>query len=135
MRGRTGPRRGSRGPQSPRAPRVLVYLTTVIPVGIFSNMRARPLLRRRVVLAPDAFVEVIIWRVPRPVPPSTHGFKYRLAYVVGGECVVRYDNERGKGDHRHVGRLATRYRFSTPDRLMADFGEDIARWNHEHGRA
>jgi tRNA (Thr-GGU) A37 N-methylase len=47
---------------------------------------------------------------PQAVPPSTHAFKYRLAYVVGGECVLRYDNERGKGDHRHAGRLTARYR-------------------------
>ena len=98
-------------------------------------MRAAALMRRRVVLAPDAFAEVTIWRVPQPVPPSTHAFKCRLAYVVSGECVVRYDNERGKGDHRHIGTVNTRYAFSTPDRLMADFNADIERWNDEHGRS
>lgn len=98
-------------------------------------MKARPLLRRRVVLAPDAFVELVIWHVQEPVAPSTHEFKYRLAYVVAGTCVVRYDNERGKGDHRHLRDESTPYAFSTPDRLLADFGEDISRWNHEHGRA
>ncbi|MCP5110120.1 MAG: hypothetical protein GY953_04720 [bacterium] len=80
-------------------------------------MGAELLLRQRVVVAADAFVELVIWRVPEPVPPSTHEFKYGLAYVVGGRCVLRYDNERGKGDH-----------------LMADFEADIARWNDEHGR-
>ena len=98
-------------------------------------MRVTALMRRRVVLAPDAFAEVTIWRVPQPVPPSAHGFKYRLAYVVRGECVVRYDNERGKGDHRHVGTVTTPYAFSTPDQLMADFNADIKRWNDEHGRS
>ena len=98
-------------------------------------MRATALMRRRVVLAPDAFAEVTIWRVPQPVPPSAHAFKYRLAYVVGGECVVRYDNERGKGDHRHVGTVTTPYAFSTPDRLTADFDADIRRWNDKHGRS
>lgn len=98
-------------------------------------MRATALMHRHVVLAPDAFVEVIIWRVPQPVSPSAHLFKYRLAYVVAGECVLRYDNERGKGDHRHVGPVTTTYVFSTPDRLMADFNADIARWNHEHSRS
>jgi hypothetical protein len=38
-------------------------------------------------------VEIVIWRVPRPVPPSGHPFKYRLVYVAGGERVVGYDNE------------------------------------------
>lgn len=95
-------------------------------------MRATALMHRRVVLAPDAFAEVTIWRLPQPVLPSAHAFKYRFAYVVGGECVVRYDNERGKGDHRHVGTVTTPYAFSTPDRLMADFNTDIERWNDEH---
>lgn len=98
-------------------------------------MRAVALMQRRVVLAPDEFVEVNIWRVPRPVPPSKHTFKYRLAYVVAGLCVLRYDNERGKGDHRHLGTVNTPYVFSSPKQLMADFNTDIARWNHEHSRS
>jgi len=115
--------------------RALETLTTRPAVGIISNMRTGALMRRRVVLAPDAFVEVAIWRLSRPVPPSEHGFKYRLDYVVADQCVVRYDNERGKGDHRHVGAATMPYTFSTPDQLMADFSADIARWNDEHGRS
>lgn len=102
---------------------------------MFSNMKALVLVRRRVVLATDAFAEVVVWQVPEPVSSSGHLFKYRLAYVVKGECVVRYDNERGKGDHRHFGAEESRYAFSTPDRLMLDFGADIERWNDEHGRS
>ncbi|NJN82922.1 MAG: hypothetical protein HC802_12015 [Caldilineaceae bacterium] len=86
-------------------------------------------------VAADAFVEVVIWRVPQPVPPSTHEFKYRLGYVVGGLCVLRYDNERGKGDHRHTETTEELYAFSKPDQWMADFEADVARWNHEHGRS
>ena len=97
-----------------------------------SSMKATPIVRRRVVLSADAFVEVAVWRVPEPVPPCGHFFKYRLAYVVKGECVVRYDNERGKGDHRHVIDREFDYAFSTPDQLMLDFNADIARWNREH---
>lgn len=98
-------------------------------------MKAVALVRRRVVVAADAFVEVVIWRLPGPVPPSTRQFKYRLAYVVGGRCVLRYDNEREKGDHRHAELAEEPYIFSTADQLMADFEADIARWNHEHGRS
>jgi len=98
-------------------------------------MKAVALIRRRIVLAEDAFAEVAIWRVSQPVSPSRHGFKYRLAYVVASQCVLRYDNERGKGDHRHVGTVEAPYVFSTADQLMADFKADIARWNHEHGRS
>jgi hypothetical protein len=94
-----------------------------------------PLIRRRVVLAPDAFAEVAVWRVPEPVPPSERPFKYRLAYVVGGECVLRYDNERGKGDHRHLAGQELDYLFSTPEQLMLDFNADISRWNHENSHS
>ena len=106
-----------------------------MPIVIVSNMKAIALIRRRVVLAVDTFVEIAVWRVSQPIPPSVHEFKYRLAYVVAGQCVLRYDNERGKGDHWHVGTVEAPYTFSTPDQLMADFNADIARWNHEHGRS
>ena len=102
---------------------------------MLSNMKAIPLIRRRVVLASDAFAEVAVWRVPEPVPPSEHAFKYRLAYVVQGQCVLRYDNERGKGDHRHFGSEESNYPFTSPDQFMLDFNTDIARWNHAHGRS
>ncbi len=100
-----------------------------------SNMKATLLVRRRVVLALDAFAEIVVWQVPQPVQPSVHSFRYRLAYIVGDTCVVRYDNERGKGDHRHYGKTEEPYGFSTPDRLMSDFAADVARWNRENGRA
>lgn len=76
----------------------------------------------------DGFVELKVWRVPRPVPGSAHRYKYSLAYVVRGVCVVRYDNEAGKGDHRHVGGREMAYRFSTIDRLLDDFWSDVGRW-------
>jgi Family of unknown function (DUF6516) len=94
-------------------------------------MKASLLVRTRIVYSGRAFAELVLWRVPSAVPGSTHEFKYRLAYVVDSVCVVRYDNEVGKGDHRHFGTLETPYEFSTPDELMADFQADIARWNDE----
>ena len=98
-------------------------------------MKTVALVRRRVVLATDAFAEIVVWRLPQPMPPSRHPFKYRLAYVVAGKCVLRYDNELGKGDHRHAGAAESPYLFSTPEQLMMDFDADIARWNDEHGRS
>ena len=114
---------------------MLECLTTIALVVIVSNMKATALICRRVVLAVDAFVEIAVWRVSQPIPPSVHEFKYRLAYIVAGQCVLRYDNERGKGDHRHVGTASTAYAFSTPDQLMVDFDADMQRWNDEHGRS
>ena len=98
-------------------------------------MKAIALVRRRVVVAHDAFVEVVVWRLGQSVTPSRHRLKYRLAYVVGGQCVVLYDNERGKGDHRHFGAKQMPYVFSSPDQLMADFTTDMARWNRENRRS
>ncbi len=85
-------------------------------------------------LAVDAFVEIRVWRLPQPLPPSDHNYKYRLAYIVAGNCVLRYDNERGKGDHRHLGQEESPYFFSSPEQLLADFNREIMRWNHENGR-
>lgn len=98
-------------------------------------MKAVALLQRRVVVADDAFVELVVWRLDQTLPPSVHQLKYRLAYVVAGECVVLYDNERGKGDHRHFGKTQRPYDFSSTEKLVADFNSDIARWNRENGRA
>lgn len=94
-------------------------------------MKAELLLRERIILAESAFAEIRVWRVPSPVLGSAHEYKYALAYVVGGICVLRYDNEAGKGDHRHLGSAETPYRFTTPERLLADFWEDVDRWRPE----
>lgn len=91
-------------------------------------MRAKLLVNRRIILAPDQFAEVVIWQVPKVLSGSSHLFKYRLAFVVSGKCVIRYDNESGKGDHRHIGERENAYEFVGLDQLMADFEQDIARW-------
>jgi hypothetical protein len=95
-------------------------------------MKATLMLRRRVADANGGFAEYVIWLLPKPVLPSTHAFKYRLAYVAGQKCVIRYDNELGKGDHRHFGARERPYSFSSPTQLIADFEADIARWNREN---
>ena len=95
-------------------------------------MRAVLLLRRRIAFSETAFAELVLWQLPKPMAGSTHHFKYRLAYVVDGVCVARYDNEVGKGDHRHFGEKERAYTFETPDKLIADFQRDIARWNREN---
>lgn len=97
-----------------------------------SNMRAAERLRTRVVLSQTAFAELVVWKVPVPLARSSHGCKYRLAYVVDGRCVVRYDNEAGKGDHRHFGGRERPYEFDSPEKLVADFERDMARWNREN---
>ena len=98
-------------------------------------MKAVQLVDTRIVYSELAFAELVLWRLPKPLKGSAHAFKYRLAYVVHGECVLRYDNEVGKGDHRHFGKKESAYAFTTPDQLIADFQKDIARWNHENSNS
>ena len=100
----------------------------MLGVIILSNVKAEPLLRERQILAEDAFIEMVVWRAPSPVPGSAHGFKVRLALVVNGVCTLRYDNEAGKGDHRHSGGEEAPYAFTTPAQLLADFWNDVDRW-------
>lgn len=73
----------------------------------------------------EGFIEVVIWNIPAPIPPSEHSYKYGLVYIVDGERVVGYDNERGKGDHKHLNDQELPYVFISPAQLMADFMEDI----------
>ncbi|MHB1691930.1 MAG: toxin-antitoxin system TumE family protein [Thiomonas sp.] len=94
--------------------------------------KAELVTRIRNVLREGGLVEMVIWRLPQPVPPSTHAFKYRLAYVVDGERVVGFDNERGKGDHKHVGALECPYQFVDVDRLIDDFQIEVETWNNAH---
>ena len=70
-------------------------------------------------------VEMIVWRVPTPITPSEHPFKYRLVFVHDGERVVGYDNERGKGDHKHIGKKEMPYQFVDEEQLLLDFWQDV----------
>jgi Family of unknown function (DUF6516) len=107
-------------------------LTTVKNVVNISNMKAVALVRTRIVYSPVAFAELVLWQLRSPMPGSTHHFKYRLAYVVQDVCVLRYDNEAGKGDHRHYRGKESAYAFTDPDKLIAAFQADIVRWNREN---
>lgn len=87
------------------------------------------LLHERIVLAGDVFAEIRIWQVPRAVRGSSHDLKYSLALVATGECVLRYDNEAGKGDHRHTeGGGEAAYTFRDADTLIADFWTEVDQW-------
>jgi hypothetical protein len=91
-------------------------------------MKAQQLLNERILQGDDAFVEMRGFKVPSPVPGSSHDLKYSLALIVAGVCVLRYDNESGKGDHRHIGEVETPYSFTTPASLIADFWLDVDQW-------
>ena len=107
-------------------------MTTGKAIGSIADMKATLLVRTRIIYSTKSFAELVLWELPIPVAGSGHRFKYRLAYVVEGRCVLRYDNETGKGDHRHYGQSESVYRFSSPQQLVADFERDIARWCREN---
>jgi hypothetical protein len=87
-------------------------------------MIAKPVLNERYIISEDTFAEMVVWRLPSPIPGSSHGFKYRLALVVNGRCVLRYDNETGKGDHKHMAKK----KFLIYQALLDDFWQDVDNW-------
>ena len=91
-------------------------------------MRATSIAALKEVRADGSVVEIVIWQVPEPVRPSPHAFKYRLYFGKDGLPRVRYDNERGKGDHRHVGDIEEVYAFDSLEKLLADFRSDVENW-------
>jgi hypothetical protein len=71
-------------------------------------------------------IQVVVWLLPDPLPGSSHCYKYRLHYQkADGADLIRDDNERGKGDHRHVGGEEEMYWFETVKKLIQDFYESI----------
>jgi hypothetical protein len=89
---------------------------------------AELLFDQRHTLNSRTFVEIVVWRLPRSVAGSIHSFKYRLALVIDDVCVLRYDNEAGKGDHRHLQDKEVPYSFVDLDTLMTDFWHDVEVW-------
>jgi hypothetical protein len=85
------------------------------------------------VYADGMIVEAVVWLLPEPVPPCTHRYKYRLFCGRAGERIIAFDNERGKGDHRHWLGTETRYEFMTLKQLLADFEALIKLERAPHG--
>lgn len=91
-------------------------------------MDAALLVRVKEVRDDGSIVEIVVWELPEPLLPSTHDYKYRLYFGAGGLSRVRYDNERGKGDHRHIGEEQYEYEFTSVEKLLKDFQGDVERW-------
>jgi len=106
---------------------VLFALTTGKNVVIMNNMKAVLIQKYREVLSDEAFYEIVLWHLPEPVPGSSHRYKYRFALVVRGKCVLRYDNERGKGDHRHMDGHEEPIVFADLKTLLRAFRDDMER--------
>ena len=94
---------------------------------IIDNMKAGKLHGDRSAVSNTAFVETVIWRVPDPLWARVT-IQYRLTLIEGGRCVLRYDNEAGKGDHKHYGRRQVAYNFTVIERLQSDFNTEVEEW-------
>jgi len=91
-------------------------------------VEAKLLYREKYLYADGAVREMVLWKLPWPTTTRPEGIKYRLHYGLrGGTCLVRYDNESGKGDHRHFRDKEAPYRFKSVEKLVSDFLRDIER--------
>jgi uncharacterized protein DUF6516 len=94
--------------------------------------KAKLLFEDRVSYPDGAILEMRIWQLPESDTERPHGLKYSLFFGRDGQRIVGYDNERGKGDHRHYRDREEPYAFSTMEQMMADFLDDVER---ERGEA
>ncbi len=106
------------------------------PYGIKCHMAAELLFKDKYIYRDGAIREMVIWRLPHSDAERPHGLKYRLYYGQQGLCLIRYDNERGKGDHRHYQNAEGQeseepYLWISVQQLIADFKTDIERFRGE----
>ncbi|WP_395652196.1 DUF6516 family protein [Brevundimonas sp.] len=88
-------------------------------------MVAERLIRVKGAFADGAIVQITVWRLPEPLPPCRHSFKYSLFFGYPGQRLVGFDNERGKGDHWHGPDGETAYTFVSVEALIADFNAQV----------
>lgn len=89
--------------------------------------RATLVIDRKMTLEDDSIVQAVVWELPIPLKGSPHRYKYRLYFGRQGECLVRFDNEQGKGDHKHVMGKEAPYAFRDIPTLLKDFRSEIER--------
>lgn len=92
--------------------------------------KASLVLHEKLILANGGILELVIWRLPEATPERPHGLKYRLYFGRGGKCLVRYDNETGEGDHRHVKGREMSYAFVSVEKLLHAFEADVRRYGN-----
>jgi len=98
-------------------------------------MSAATLILHRKRLYDDrAIAEIKLWLVPSAVRGSKHSFKYSLYYGRDGKRLISYDNEAGKGDHRHYEDSEEVHQFTTPEQLMADFLAGVMALRNNEGK-
>ena len=104
------------------------YIALTQYIATMQYMKATLIAQAKEVRDDGTIVAIMVWELAEPLPPCAHSYKYRLFFGRADECFVRYDNERGKGDHRHVGNEEADYAFTTLEALFADFERDVTNW-------
>lgn len=103
-----------------------MVLGAIICYGVSCHMAARMLFHHKETRG-EVIVEMVIWQLPEPTAYRPHGLKYRFFCGTANTCFVRYDNESGKGDHRHYGEREETYVFQSIEQLVEDFHNDCIR--------
>lgn len=88
-------------------------------------MKAALIEHRKLFLDTGAIIEMKVWRLPTASAERPHGLKYSLFFGRPGERIIGYDNEAGKGDHRHSRQIEEPYVFRNFETLLADFWRDV----------
>ena len=102
------------------------FFILIFTYGMKYHMAAKLIYQEKYIYSDGAIREMVLWQLPRKSPDRLHGLKYRLYYGLGdGTCLVRFDNESGKGDHKHVGGQEESYQFIDVESLVADFLAEI----------
>jgi hypothetical protein len=102
-------------------------LTDICPIRHNIAVAADLVLNEKTVFEDGSILQVRIWFVPTSVPPTRHRYKYSLFYRRPGERIVGFDNERGKGDHKHVLGVKTQFRFVSIAQLLTEFRTEVER--------
>lgn len=105
---------------------VIMVLDTIYSYGMVCHIEARMLFHHKETRG-DVIIEMVIWQLPDISVERPHRLKYRFFCGNADACLIRYDNETGKGDHRHYGDREEAYDFQSIERLVEDFRNDCVR--------
>ena len=91
-------------------------------------MKTRLIYREKYIYSYGAIREMVLWKFPNKTADRPHGLKYSIYYGLADKtCIVRYYNETGKDDHKHIKDRKEPYPFTDVETLISDFLEDITR--------
>jgi hypothetical protein len=95
-------------------------------------MKGKLIYHEKYIYADGAIREMVLWQISKKTSDRPYGLKYRLYYgLADGTCLIRYDNESGKGDHRHIKGHEEPYQFKDVEISVADFLKKIEKVRKE----